>query len=83
MTRALRRILRSSRRSGRSSDSSTAGRHVIASATAERSYFQYYCFKCHSGPSAQMGMEIDKLDTANVEKNAERWEKVVRNLRAG
>ncbi len=55
----------------------------ITSATAERSYFQAYCFKCHSGPGAQMGMEIDKLDTANVEKNAERWEKVVRKLRAG
>ena len=30
-----------------------------------------------------MGMQIDKLDTANVEKNAEKWEKVVRKLRAG
>ena len=38
---------------------------------------------CHSGPDAPMGMEIDKLDTANVEKNAEKWEKVVRKLRAG
>ena len=28
-------------------------------------------------------MQIDKLDTANVEKNAEKWEKVVRKLRAG
>ena len=56
---------------------------AIASPTAERSYFQFYCYKCHSGASAQMGMQIDKLDTANVEKNAERWEKVVRKLRAG
>lgn len=56
---------------------------VITSAVQERSYFQAYCFKCHSGPSAPMGMEIDKLDTANVEKNAEKWEKVVRKLRAG
>ena len=56
---------------------------LISSSTAEKSYFQYYCYKCHSGPGAQMGMHIDQLDTANVEKNAERWEKVVRKLRAG
>ncbi|HEY1757300.1 MAG TPA: DUF1592 domain-containing protein [Bryobacteraceae bacterium] len=56
---------------------------TIASATAERSYFQAYCFTCHSGPDAPMGMEIDKLDTAHVEKNPEKWEKVVLKLRAG
>lgn len=56
---------------------------AITSPMQERSYFQAYCFKCHSGPQAQMGMGIDKLDTANVEKNAEKWEKVVRKLRAG
>jgi hypothetical protein len=56
---------------------------TIASATAERSYFQAYCFTCHSGPDAPMGMEIDKLDTAHVEKNPAKWEKVVLKLRAG
>jgi hypothetical protein len=56
---------------------------VIASATAERSYFQAYCFRCHTGPEAEAGMELDKLDTAHVEKNSDKWEKVVRKLRAG
>ncbi len=56
---------------------------AIASAAIEHSYFQAYCFTCHSGPSAPMGLELDKLDTANVEKNAEKWEKVVWKLRAG
>ncbi len=56
---------------------------TIASAITEHSYFQAYCYKCHSGPNAEMGMNIDKLDTANVEKNADKWEKVVRKLRAG
>ena len=55
----------------------------ITSPTAEHSYFQAYCFKCHSGPNAEMGMNIDKLDTAHVEKNPDKWEKVVRKLRAG
>ena len=56
---------------------------TIASAAAERTYLQAYCMTCHSGPDAPMGMEIDKLDTAHVEKNAEKWEKVVLKLRAG
>jgi len=56
---------------------------AIASAAAERTYLQAYCMTCHSGPDAPMGMEIDKLDTAHVEKNAEKWEKVVLKLRAG
>ncbi len=56
---------------------------TVASAAAERSYFQAYCFTCHSGPEAKAGLELDKLDTANVEKNAEKWERVVRMLRSG
>ncbi len=56
---------------------------TIASAAMERSYFQAYCFTCHSGPFAKAGLELDKLDTAHVEKDAEKWEKVVRMLRSG
>jgi len=56
---------------------------TIASATMERSYFGAYCVTCHSGPYAKAGLEIDKLDTAHVEKDAEKWEKVVRMLRSG
>jgi Protein of unknown function (DUF1592)/Protein of unknown function (DUF1588)/Protein of unknown function (DUF1587)/Protein of unknown function (DUF1585)/Protein of unknown function (DUF1595)/Planctomycete cytochrome C/Cytochrome C oxidase, cbb3-type, subunit III len=56
---------------------------VVTSAAAERSYFQAYCFRCHSGAEAEAGMELDKLDTAHVEKTPDKWEKVVRKLRAG
>ena len=55
----------------------------VASATAEHALFDQYCFDCHSGNGAEAGMHLDKLDTANVEKDAEKWEKVVRKLRAG
>ena len=56
---------------------------TIASAAMEQNYFQAYCVTCHSGPYAKAGLELDKLDTAHVEKDAEKWEKVVRMLRSG
>ena len=56
---------------------------AITSAAMERSYFQAYCVTCHSGPYAKAGLEIDKLDTAHVEKDADKWEKAVRMLRSG
>ena len=56
---------------------------VITSAAQEHSYFQAYCFTCHSGPNAKADMHLDKLDAAHVEKDAEKWERVVRMLRAG
>src|SRR5690349_17525390 len=56
---------------------------AIASPTAEGALFKQYCFACHSGSAPQAGLNIDKLDPANVEKDAEKWELVVRKLRAG
>ncbi len=56
---------------------------TIASAAAERAQLDGFCVTCHQGPGAPAGLQIDKLDTANVEKDAERWEKIVRKLRAG
>ncbi len=55
----------------------------ITSPAQEHTYFEAYCFTCHSGPNAKAGLEIDKLDPAHVEKDAEKWERVVRMLRAG
>ena len=55
----------------------------ITSPSVERTMFDAYCVTCHHGVGAPAGMQIDKLDTANVGKDAEKWEKVVRKLRAG
>ncbi len=60
-----------------------AGAATIASPAAEGALFKQYCFACHSGGAPQAGLNIDKLDPANVEKDAEKWELVVRKLRAG
>ncbi len=56
---------------------------TIASPQAEHELFDQYCFDCHSGKNPEAGLHLDKLDTANVEKDAEKWELVVRKLRAG
>jgi mono/diheme cytochrome c family protein len=52
----------------------------VTTAAQERAMFDYYCVTCH--PIAG-GLALDKLDPANVQKDAEIWEKVVRKLRAG
>ena len=55
----------------------------IASAAVERSYFEAYCQTCHQGVGAPQGLRIDKLDTTNISKDAEKWERVVWKVRAG
>jgi mono/diheme cytochrome c family protein len=56
---------------------------TITTAAMEKNYIAAYCVTCHSGPNAKAGLELDKLDTAHVEKDAEKWEKAVRMLRSG
>jgi mono/diheme cytochrome c family protein len=56
---------------------------AIASPAAEHELFEQYCFDCHAGPAPEAGLHLDKLDTAHVEKDADKWELVVRKLRAG
>ena len=63
--------------------SQPAAKTTIASPVAEHELFDQYCFDCHSGKSPVADLHLDKLDTANVEKDAEKWELVVRKLRAG
>src|SRR5947199_295544 len=55
----------------------------VTSATGEQALFKQYCLVCHGGKNPEAGLHLDKLDTTNVEKDAEKWEMVVRKLRAG
>ena len=55
----------------------------VTSAPQERAVLDFYCVTCHKGAGAPAGLALDKLDPANVEKDADKWEKVVRKLRAG
>ena len=55
----------------------------VTSAPQERAILDFYCVTCHKGAGAPAGLALDKLDPANVEKDAYKWENVVRKLRAG
>jgi cytochrome c553 len=61
----------------------------VTNATQERAMLNAYCVYCHNQQAKAAGLEssllltIDALDPANVERNAETWEKIVRKVRAG
>src|SRR5579872_6318196 len=55
----------------------------VTEASQERAMLDYYCVTCHTGADAPMGLKLDELDVTHVEKSAEKWEMVVRKLRAG
>jgi len=48
-----------------------------------RATIDQYCVTCHSERLKSGGLVLEKADLANVGPDAERWEKVVRKLRAG
>jgi mono/diheme cytochrome c family protein len=52
-------------------------------AANERRLLDQYCVTCHNAKLRRGDLALDQLDVAHVEKNADRWEKVVRKLRAG
>jgi cytochrome c551/c552 len=55
----------------------------VTDATAERALLNQYCVTCHNQKLKTAGLELDKLDTEHVADHAEKWELVVRKLRAG
>src|ERR1700691_6004468 len=55
----------------------------VTDASAERAFVNQYCVVCHNERLKTGGLELDKLDTAHVADHAEKWELVVRKLRAG
>ena len=55
----------------------------VTTASAERALLDRYCVTCHNQRLRTGGLALDQLDPAHVELNPERWEKVVRKLRAG
>jgi mono/diheme cytochrome c family protein len=55
----------------------------VTDASAERALLNQYCVTCHNQKLKTAGLELDKLDTAHVTEQAEKWELVVRKLRSG
>jgi len=55
-----------------------------ASGASERqAVLSKYCFMCHNEKLKSGGLALSTLDLANLSKNTEKWEKVVRKLRTG
>jgi mono/diheme cytochrome c family protein len=56
---------------------------------AQRAFLNQYCIACHSEKMKAAGLDssrrltVDGLDPANVEKDREKWELMVRKVRAG
>jgi mono/diheme cytochrome c family protein len=55
-----------------------------ATATAAADHhttLQLYCIGCHGGSTPLAGLNLEFLDTANLEENGAIWEKLIRKLR--
>src|SRR5262245_9855207 len=50
-------------------------------ATVHRATLEQYCVGCHSGPTPFAGLNLQALDTGDLEANGTIWEKMLRKLR--
>ena len=48
-----------------------------------RAFLDMHCTSCHGSPRTIAGLALDAVDVADVGRNAEVWERVVRQVRAG
>jgi Protein of unknown function (DUF1592)/Protein of unknown function (DUF1588)/Protein of unknown function (DUF1585)/Protein of unknown function (DUF1587)/Protein of unknown function (DUF1595) len=55
----------------------------VTDSSTERALLNRYCVTCHNDKLKTAGLELDKLDTAHVSEHPDKWEMVVRKLRAG
>jgi mono/diheme cytochrome c family protein len=55
----------------------------VSNPQAERALLNQYCVTCHNQKLKTAGLELDQLDPAHVAEHPEKWELVVRKLRAG
>ena len=53
------------------------------SAAEQRRLIDRYCVNCHSAKDHAGGLTLENADLAQVAREAEMWEKVIRELRAG
>ena len=54
-----------------------------AAADTHRQTIDTYCLGCHSSRVRSGGLSLDTLDLAQVSRDAETWEKVIRKVRLG
>jgi hypothetical protein len=54
-----------------------------ATAIDQRAVIDKYCVTCHNQKTKAAGLELDKMDLANVSAGAPVWEKVIEKIRGG
>jgi hypothetical protein len=55
----------------------------VTTAAEERQMLDAFCVTCHAVGGLEPIIMLDKLNPANVDKDAQKWELVVRKMRAG
>jgi mono/diheme cytochrome c family protein len=55
----------------------------VSTAPQERAMLDAYCATCHSQNGSEPALSLDTLDLNHLEKNGDKWELVVRKMRAG
>ncbi|HEY7389961.1 MAG TPA: DUF1587 domain-containing protein [Bryobacteraceae bacterium] len=56
---------------------------ALAARADQRAFLDHYCVTCHNQKAKTAGLELDKIDIANIPSNAATWEKVIQKLRGG
>jgi hypothetical protein len=65
------------------SQSAFAQATTRVAAVSPRKVLDQYCVSCHNQKLKTSGLMLDSLDVAQIGKDSDSWEKVVRKLRAG
>ena len=55
---------------------------IPSPASSNRALLNRYCVTCHNEKLKTAGLMLDKMDVEKVSESAEKWEKVIRKLRA-
>jgi mono/diheme cytochrome c family protein len=71
------------RQAGAASQTATAAAPAADAVTANKALIQKYCVGCHNEKLKSGGLALSTLDIAQVAKNAESWEHVIRKVRTG
>ena len=56
---------------------------VVSGADERKAVMTKYCFTCHNEKLKSGNLALSALDLANLSKDADKWEKVVRKVRTG
>jgi len=62
---------------------SAAGNRAQQALAAQRALITDYCIECHNNRARTANLSLEALDITNVAGNRDKWEKVVRKMRAG